>query len=317
VHGSDGYDDAVPELSISALRVVRAVAAHGSLSRAARTLGYSQPAISRQVSAAEKAAGQPLFVRGARGVTMTRAGELVARFATETLAGLDRLDERLDELAHGPEVRVRVGAFPSANAALLPFALARALEQQPRLTFALTEASSPQLVHQVISKRLDVAVVASGPGLPQPALEGLRTAPLPGGELTVGVPRGHPLAAVEGTVPVRELVHESWIVGKGARDEPQFGAWPTLTDPLIAFRTRTWHSRFGLVAAGLGICVVPDLLAPVVPENIALVRVDDPNWLGRSILAVTGNDGVETHEIVVRALREPLTIRRGADGGGG
>ncbi|GAB3213597.1 LysR family transcriptional regulator [Marinactinospora endophytica] len=310
MHGSGGYDGAVPELSVNALRVVRAVAAHGSLSGAARTLGYSQPAISRQVSAAEKAVGQPLFVRGARGVTTTRAGELVARFAAETLAGLDRLDERLDELAHGPEVRVRVGAFPAANAALLPFALARALRRRPRLSFTLVEASSSQLVHQVIGKRLDVAVVASGPGLPQPALEGLRIAPLPGGELRVGVPRGHPLAALEGAVPVRELAHAPWIVGKGARDEPQFGAWPTLTDPLIAFRARSWHSRLGLVAAGLGICVVPDILAPVVPENIVLVRVDDPNWLGRSILAISRNDGVEAHEVIIRALREPAADQR-------
>ncbi|WP_326698408.1 LysR family transcriptional regulator [Streptomyces sp. NBC_01754] len=296
----------MPELSVNALRVVRAVASHGSLSGAARTLGYSQPAVSRQVSAAEKAAGQRLFVRGARGVKTTRAGEIVARFATETLAGLDRLDERLGELTSGPQVRVRVGAFPAANAALLPFALARVLQQQPRLTFALTEASSSQLVHRVVTKRLDVAVVASGPGLPQPALEGLRTTPLPGGELMVGVPRGHSLAAVEGAVPVSELTHASWVVGKGAGDEPQFGAWPTLTDPHIAFRTRTWHSRFGLVAAGLGICVIPGIFAPVVPQNIALVRVDDPNWLGRRILAVTRNDGVETHEIMVRALREPF-----------
>ncbi|MEV0026200.1 LysR family transcriptional regulator [Streptomyces atroolivaceus] len=294
----------MPELSISALRVVRAVAAHGSLSGAARTLGYSQPAVSRQVSAAEKAAGQALFVRGARGVRTTRAGEIVARFATETLVGLDRLDERLDELTSGPQVRVRVGAFPAANAALLPFALARALEQHPRLTFALTEASSPQLVHQVVTKRLDVAVVASGPGLPQPALEGLRLTPLPGSELMVGVPRGHPLAATEGAVPVRELAHVSWIVGKGAVDEPQFGAWPTLTEPLVAFSARSWLSRFGLVAAGLGVCVIPGFLAPVVPQNISLVRVDDPNWLGRNIFAITRNDGVEKHELIVRALRE-------------
>ncbi|MFC8595217.1 LysR family transcriptional regulator [Streptomyces atroolivaceus] len=294
----------MPELSISALRVVRAVAAHGSLSGAARTLGYSQPAVSRQVSAAEKAAGQALFVRGARGVRTTRAGEIVARFATETLAGLDRLDERLEELTSGPQVRVRVGAFPAASAALLPFALARALEQHPRLTFALTEASSPQLVHQVVTKRLDVAVVASGPGLPQPALEGLRLTPLPGSELTVGVPRGHPLAATEGAVPVRELAHVSWIVGKGAGDEPQFSAWPTLTEPLVAFSARSWLSRFGLVAAGLGVCVIPGFLAPVVPQNISLVRVDDPNWLGRNIFAITRNDGMEKHELIVRVLRE-------------
>ncbi|MPY61937.1 LysR family transcriptional regulator [Streptomyces spongiae] len=302
----------MPELDIDALRIVRAVATHGSLSGAARALGYSQPAISRKVAAAEKAAGQPLFSRKPRGVRPTRAGEVVAQFATETLSGLDRLDERLNELTTGREVRVRVGAFPAANAALLPFALARALKQQNRLTFAITEASSRSLVHQVVSGRLDVAVVASGPGLPHPAFEGLRVTPLPGGELTVGAPRDHRLAAMEGPVPVHELAHESWIVGKGASDEPQFGAWPTLTDPLIGFRTRTWHSRFGLVAAGLGICLIPEILAPIVPEIITLVRVDDPNWLGRRILAITRPDSADTHEIIVESLRDSGAEQLGA-----
>ncbi|MFJ2261963.1 LysR substrate-binding domain-containing protein [Streptomyces sp. NPDC087844] len=115
------------------------------------------------------------------------------------------------ELTSGPQVWFRVGAFPSVSAAMLPFALARALEQFPRMTFAPTEASSPQLVDHVVSKRLDVAVVASGPDLPQPALEGLRLSPLPRSEL-VGVPRGHPLAGTEGTVPARELAHAAWII---------------------------------------------------------------------------------------------------------
>ncbi|TDB95169.1 LysR family transcriptional regulator [Actinomadura sp. 7K534] len=292
------------ELDINSLRVVRAVAAHGSLSGAARALGYSQPAISRQVAAAEKAAGQPLFVRKPRGVRPTRAGEVVARFAAETLSELDRLNDRLNDLTAGPEVRVRVGAFPAANAALLPFALARALEQNAQLTFAITEASSQHLVRQVTGGRLDVAVVASGPGLPQPAFEGLRITRLPGGALTVGVPRGHRLADAEAGVPAHELAAESWIVGKGPSDEPQFGAWPTLTDPLIAFRVRTWHGRFGLVAAGLGVCLIPEILVPIVPQNIALVGVDDPNWLGRQILAITRNKNAEVHQLIIRSLRD-------------
>nr|WP_237683784.1 LysR family transcriptional regulator [Nocardiopsis sinuspersici] len=288
---------------MSSLRVVRAVATHKSLSEAARALGYSQPAISRQVAAAEAAVGEPLFVRHPRGVSLTRAGAVVARFATETLTGLEHLEERIDELASDRELRVRVGSFPAANAALLPLALARLMEGHPRITFTLAEASSPSLVHQVGAGRLDVAVIALGQGLPQAALEGLRLSSLESGELCVGVPAGHRLHGAA-RVPVAELEKEPWIVGRGTRDEPHFGVWPTLSASIVRCRARSWTARLGLVAAGLGICLLPEMMAHSVPAGVGIVRVEDPTWLGRSVLAVTPHHTTELHELVVGSLHE-------------
>lgn len=293
----------MPDITMSSLRVVRAVATHKSLSEAARALGYSQPAISRQVAAAEAAVGKPLFVRHPRGVSLTRAGAVMARFATETLTGLEHLEQRIDELASDRELRVRVGAFPAANAALLPLALARLMEQHPRITFTMTEASSPSLVQQVSAGRLDVAVVAMGQGLPQTALEGLRLNSLESGELCVGVPTGHRLHGAA-RIPVAELANEPWIIGQGPRDEPHFGSWPTLSDPVVRCRARSWTARLGLVSAGLGICLLPEMLAPSLPAGVGLVRVEDPTWLGRSVVTVTPHRTTELHELVTGSLRE-------------
>lgn len=133
---------------------------------------------------------------------------------------------------------------------------------------------------------------------------GCRSPPLPGSELIVGVPSGHPLTAIAGAVPVRELAHTSWVVGTGAGNEPPFGRladadqparhlpYAGLAQPLRARRRRSRNVRHYRNPG------------PVVPESIALESVDDPNWLGRRIFAVTRNDGEKTHELAARARRE-------------
>ncbi|MFI5958841.1 hypothetical protein [Cryptosporangium sp. NPDC051539] len=76
---------------------------------------------------------------------------------------------------------------------------------------------------------------------------------------------------------------EGWVAGRGARGEPQFGAWPTLTGPRVVAELGDWSARFGFVAAGLGVTTVPRLVAAAVPAGIVCVDVDDPNWTGRSM----------------------------------
>lgn len=171
------------------------------------------------------------------------------------------------------------------------------------MAFTMAEASSPSLVQQVSAGRLDVAVIAMGQGLPQTALEGLRLNSLESGELCVGVPTEHRLHGAA-RVPLAELANEPWIVGQGSRGEPHFGAWPTLSDPVVRCRARSWTARLGLVSAGLGICLLPEMLTPSVPAGVGVVRVEDPTWLGRSVLTVTPHHTTELHEMVTDALRD-------------
>src|ERR1700755_992657 len=101
------------ELTVSGLRVVREIALSGSFTAAARLLGYSQPAISRQVAAIEAAAGYPLFIRGARGVRVTPAGAMVVQHAGRILASVDTLRQDLAGLGDRLAGRVKLGTYPA------------------------------------------------------------------------------------------------------------------------------------------------------------------------------------------------------------
>ncbi|WTT88876.1 LysR substrate-binding domain-containing protein [Streptomyces sp. NBC_00485] len=158
---------------------------------------------------------------------------------------------------------------------------------------------------------MDVAVIGVGPDLPAYDFEGLRRDLLLDGGLLVAVPADHRFAG-RGTIPVTELRDEPWIVGKGLRDDPQFGAWPTLDHPRIAYAVREWPTRLGLVATGLGIAVLPEVAAAAVPTGVRVVQVDDPAWLGRAVVAVTVRDRSPEVTATVGALRHEAAQLRAA-----
>ena len=299
------------DFTLTGLRVIQAVADTGSFTAAADALGYTQSAVSRQVAAMEAAAGVALFVRGARGVAPSPAGKMLARRAATALNEIDAVGADLAGLQDHLTGRVAIAAFPSAAAVLVPRALARLRDDHPGLIVEFGEASSPTQLRQLRAHRIDVAVIGVGPDLPSYDFEGLSRDLLLDGSLLLAVPAGHRFAG-RGTVPVTELKDEAWIVGKGLRDDPQFGAWPTLDHPRIAYAAREWPTRLGLVAAGLGIAVLPELAAATVPTGVRTVQVDDPAWLGRAAVAVTVRDRSPEVTATVEALRHEAARLRTA-----
>ncbi|WP_405819484.1 LysR family transcriptional regulator [Streptomyces sp. NBC_01390] len=299
------------DFTLTGLRVVQAVVDTGSFTAAADALGYTQSAVSRQVAAMEAAAGAPLFVRGARGVAPSPAGMMLARRAATALNEIDAVSTDLAGLQDHVTGRVAVAAFPSAAAVLVPRTLARLRNDHPGLIVEFGEASSPTQLRQLRAHRIDVAVIGVGPDLPTYDFEGLRRDLLLDGGLLLAVPADHRFAG-RGTIPVTELRDEPWIVGKGLRDDPQFGAWPTLDQPRIAYAAREWPTRLGLVAAGLGIAVLPEVAAAAVPTGVHVVQVDDPTWLGRAVVAVTVRDRSPEVTTTVAALRHEAAQLRAA-----
>ncbi|TDB77094.1 LysR family transcriptional regulator, partial [Actinomadura sp. KC216] len=249
------------EFTLTGLRIVHQVAATGSFTRAAESLGYTQSAVSRQVAAMEEAAGAPIFDRGRRGVALTPAGQVLVRRATEILADLAATELELAGLRDRLAGRLTVGAYPTAAMALVPRAIARVASGHPGLAVILDETSTPALLRRLRAGRLEVAVIGVGHGLPDYDLSGLRQTTILQGDLFVAVPDSHRFAG-HATVTVADLAQEQWIAGDGASGDPQFGAWPTLSSPRIARTARSWSTRLGLVAAGLGITVVPTLALP-------------------------------------------------------
>ena len=293
----------VAEMTLAGLRVVREVARQGSFSAAAVSLGYTQSAVSRQVGAMESAAGTALFERLARGVRPTAAGEVVARRAARILGEVDGALEEVSGVRDRLAGRLVISGFPAAAAVLLPRAIALVGQRHPDLHVELQEAASPVQLRRLRAGRIEVALLATGDVVPPEDLAGLRreAVAIPRGP-GIAVAAGHRLADQE-VVTVADLADETWIVGTGPVGEPQFGPWPGLDRPRIGHAARNWATRFGLVAAGLGITRVPGLAADSVPRGLRWLPVRDPTMAGGSLAVVTAESPSAAACAVVQAVR--------------
>ncbi|MER5642439.1 LysR family transcriptional regulator [Kitasatospora sp. NPDC002227] len=293
------------EVSLTALRVLRAVADRGSFTAAASELGYTQSAVSRQIAAVERLAGTELVERRRDGARLTAAGQLVLRRATVVL---DEIDATARELAGLPAEAgtVRLGWFPSAGAALVPRALTALRRSEPALTVTTREGSTTALVRALRAGRVDLALVASAP--PYRPLDAqapplvVRTLVEHG--LCLAIPAGHPLAR-GAYVDVAELAGQRWIAGPSGGDDALMGVWPGLDGrPVIAHTARDWLAKLQLVAAGLGVTTVPVALAAALPEGVRMLPVrGGPQERRRLVLARLPGPVSEPVARVARAVR--------------
>ncbi|MEU3183837.1 LysR family transcriptional regulator [Streptomyces sp. NPDC006923] len=300
----------MPELTLTGLRVALEVARRGSFTAAAEALGYTQSAVSRQIIATETAVGAPLFERHARGVRATLSGEVLLRHARRMIAHAEAAELEIAGLRDRLAGRLAVGAYPTAAAALVPRAIARLHTAHPALSVSLWEAGSPAQLRRLRAGRIEMAVVAIGEGLPDYDFTGLRVEVVrTGAGMGVAVHTAHPLASRD-EVHVDDLAQEAWIVGAGGDGGPQFGAWPTIEAPRVAYEARGWQTRLGLVAAGLGVSVMPGLAADTVPQGVKWLRVDDPApVLKRETVMVTAVDASAGARAMLQAMRDEATER--------
>jgi DNA-binding transcriptional LysR family regulator len=298
----------VADLTIVGLRVVVEVARTGSFSAAAERLGYTQSAVSRQVAVTEKLAGSPLFTRHARGVRPTAAGEVLVRHASKVLDGVTAASQELAGMRDRLAGRMVVGGFPTATAALVPRAVAQLLSDHPGLSVQLMEAPTPAQLLGLRRRRLEVAVLATGEGLPEHDLGGLRLSELRSGRgAGVAVAHTHPFAGRDWVGP-GELAGQAWVVGASTGDSLEFGAWPGIDKPRVSFAAHDWPTRLGLVAAGLGIALVPGFAAAAVPRGVRWIPVRDPGGgLRRQLWAATTEDPSPAASAMVRALQDQVT----------
>ncbi|WP_329792351.1 LysR family transcriptional regulator [Lentzea sp. DG1S-22] len=264
------------------LRALRAVVETGSLTAASERLGFTQSALSKQIAALEAATGTRLFDRGPRGVEPTAAGSRLAVRAAVILDQYEVAHRELEDLPAPLGGRIALGGFPTTALRLVPRAIARVRADHPSVEVEFLESSTPVQIRRLRAGRVDLAILASGEDLPDWDLTGVEVQPLLSGALLLAVGRRHRLAGAR-RVPVAELAGEGWVVGRGARGEPQFGAWPTVPRPRVVAELGDWSARFGFVAAGLGITTIPGLAASALPDGVVCVEVDDPGWAGRSM----------------------------------
>jgi molybdate transport repressor ModE-like protein len=264
------------------LRILVEVAERGSISGAAESLGYTPSAASQQIAALERELGVTLLERGARGVAPTEPGRALVRHAERILSALDAAEAEVQSLAGLRSGLLRLAWFATAGATLMPRAIAAFRARHPQIELSLAQADPDEGVVRLGAGELDLAVVYDfdlaptlGDELPQVALLADR--------LNVGLPRGHPLTARRRLV-LGDLADEAWI--QGVRSGSTVEVLPTACraagfEPKIAFRTDDHLAVRGLVAAGAGVALVPDLTAVVAHPDIVVRRVSRPALVRR------------------------------------
>jgi molybdate transport repressor ModE-like protein len=243
------------------LQVLVEIDRSGSFSAAAHALGMSQPAVSQHVAALEKQVGLPLIERGTRPVGLTAAGHVLVGHAGGVLTRLDAAEQELAELAGRRRSRLRVGGFPTALATLIPDVLRRFRQAHPDVTLSVVGDHMQRLLPRLHARELDLALVYDDPAAPTAPPAGFRTIALFDDPFTAVLPPAHPLAE-HGSVALRDLADQVWIGGTAT------ATWFHIVrracraagfDPRVAFQTDDYIAVQAMVAAELGVAVIPSL----------------------------------------------------------
>lgn len=239
------------------LRVLQAVAREGSLSAAARALDYTQPAISHQIARLEDELGTPLLLRTGRGVRLTEAGEALVVHADAVLARLATAQDEIAAIAGLRAGRVRLASFPSASATLVPAAASAVKAAHPGITVSLVEAEPPEALAMLRAGDVDLAVAFEYDGPDSTRESDLTRIPLAEDELFVVLAEAPPGG---GPMAMATLREETWIAGcERCRRELVDLAAAAGFEPRIAFATDDYVTVQALVAAGLGVALLPSL----------------------------------------------------------
>ncbi|MBW1596979.1 LysR family transcriptional regulator [Streptomyces sp. JJ38] len=271
------------------LRVLRAVATTGSYSAAARELGCTQPAVSQQMRSLEQSAGTPLLYRAGRETRLTEAGEALVRHGATVLASLTAAEEEVAAIAGLRAGRVRLVSFPSASSTLVPGAVAALRAEHPGTRVSLVEAEPPRSVELLRAGECDVALAFRYPDTAAPdAAEwaDLVVRPLLTDRLVGLVPDGHSLAGAP-SVPFAQLAGEPWIAGcPRCRRHLEEVCEAAGFTPRIDFATDDYPAVVGLVGAGLGVAVLPELAVESVRPRGARTVAVTPE-VRREVVALT------------------------------
>jgi DNA-binding transcriptional LysR family regulator len=253
-------------IDVRRLKVLREVAALGSFSAAADALAFTQPAVSRQIATLEAEAGTRLVDRTARGVRLTPAGELLLEHAEAILDRLAAAESQVEALAELDAGRLRLGSFATASATLTALAIAAFAEAHPGVELRLVEGRSNETLPLLAAGEIDLAVVTDA-GADAPA--DVQLEPLMDDPFFVAVPQHHPLAdAAE--LRMEDLRDETWIEGRHCADALMTAAHDAGFEPRIAFDAAEWIGKQGLVAAGVGITLIPSLALGTVRDGLVL-----------------------------------------------
>ncbi|MEV0317612.1 LysR family transcriptional regulator [Streptomyces sp. NPDC050658] len=287
-------------LDIRRMQVLRAVVTSGSVTAAARNLGYTPSAVSQQMAALEKEAGIALLERTGRGVRPTDAGRLLTEYAVAIGKHVAEAETALAELRAGRTGRVSMRYFTTAGTALVAPAIAALRREQPGVTVELKLSDPDDPMPDVRDRRADLALVVRPGG--QLDVDGVRFIHLLDDRYDAVLPAGHRLAA-KPLLELTDLADEPWVASEspGPCLDPILEACGSAGySPDFVVESGDYATAQGFVAAGLGVSLVPRLGLDARHAGVVVRPVHNPVPVRSIYAAVRG--GAPGSSPVLRGL---------------
>jgi DNA-binding transcriptional LysR family regulator len=260
-------------IDLARLRALRAVATYGTVTAAARALHCTPSAVSQHLAKLDRETGSTLLEKDGRRLRLTEAGRVLVRHAGRVLAAVEEAEAAL--AAHHTTVggRLSIASFPTACRGLLPPALRRLAGDHPALCPELLECDPRISVDLVDRGELDLALIDDWPEAPIDVPPGVSALPLGQDVADLVVPAGHPVALRGGPVRLAEVTGAAWIASTPGTICHE---WLMRVLPGIRprFLVAEFASQVTLVAAGLGVALIPRLARADPPAGVAVVPVE-------------------------------------------
>ncbi|GGX68277.1 LysR family transcriptional regulator [Streptomyces fructofermentans] len=287
------------------LAALVAVAEAGSITRAAERLGYTPPALSQQLAKLEREAGTPLLVRHHRGTRLTGAGELLLARARRVLDELEQARHELARLAGLSGGKLRVGTFQTAGIHLLPPVLSAFRRAHPDVELTVSDHEPPAGIAAVAAGRVDLALTHGyQPAEPVQLPSAVSAEPVLVEELVLVTAPGHVLAGGSARLPLSELAGQP-LISMAPDHPPRQGVEAALAragaTPSVLVPTPGYALVCALVSAGLGVAVVPEMVARTAATPVG-TRLLEPGNLRRTISVVHRSDEAAPAADAFRAL---------------
>ena len=245
-------------MDIRQLRYFCAVVRARSFTRAAEQLGITQPSLSQQIRALEKRIGNPLFERLGRSIRLTAHGEALLEPAAGILRQVAEASSTIANLNKGVRGQLRVGVIPTVMPYLIAPRIREFLVAFPEVQLSLVEETTPQLIRQLQSGDLDLAISGLPVRSPEIVCSELFLEPL-----FLAIAGEHPLAKADG-IDLRDLRNERLLLlkeGHCLREDALMTCTRAKAKLRSVFETDQMASIFQLVRAGFGVTVAPAMAA--------------------------------------------------------
>lgn len=278
-------------LNVGRLQALREVARTGSISAAADALSYTQSAVSQQIGGLEAEAGVALLERHARGVRLTGAGEALLAHAEGILGRLEAAEEELAAIAGLRGGRLRIASFPSAGATLMPLAIATFRTRHPQVQLSLAEGEPEEIAPRLTGGELDLALLFEFEEALDVSAEAIFRLQLLQDPMYLALPAGHRLAA-RPRIRLEDLREEAFIQTSEASAcarEVVLGCLTAGFQPNVSFESDDYQTVQGLVAAGVGVALIPELALSGVRQDIA-IRTLHPHPPVRRVIAAAPSE---------------------------